>query len=592
LSNIIENNAFRILGLDSSANQKEILKRYKEIINRLKIDDFPDYDLDLNLPRDLRTEESVNDALKRLQNPKSNVVESFFWLQIRDTVDENALNDLRNNNLDSAILTWKNASEIENSTAFFYKKNLNLLYCLSLKNEENDDFLNESIVNWNEIIKSDKFWKLFEKTHEINNERETNTDLINDFRNNVGKQISDIYAELYQKYMNPKYIKNFQEIIGAQGEKTEKTLLKPIHQSIYDTIEELKKIDFEKNLNSNQKVTNQTEIICDNCGKSSLANPDSPTKFSKYVDGSVLCKECRKNIGKEWQRKIAENETVEGSAKVLRLTHKSIGKLELQLEQLREIGLYDDVQSKVVRDHAAQAIRDASVHIHNMAHMSHQSAELMNLAIKIAGTESMREQLLSDSKKIQEIAEDDDKTALVLPIPKLFGKKDLVVKNNFMEYKEKKIYYKDVVAISYHNEESKFNFVIYSLKDGIDLTFSNHPDLWYELVNIAKQYIEPIIVEKLVKAIFEQNRSIQIGNISIDKNGFHKSKLLRGIESVLWTDSHVYAPKLHQGTVILFKDKNNFSKEFTTIKLEYSNAAVLPELIQACYNEFVIRQQK
>jgi len=198
---------------------------------------------------------------------------------------------------------------------------------------------------------------------------------------------------------------------------------------------------------------------------------------------------------------------------------------------------------------------------------------------------------LSDSKKIQEIAEDDDKTALVLPIPKLFGKKDLVVKNNFMEYKAKKIYYKDVVAISYHNEDSKFNFVIYSSKDKIDLTFSNHQDLWYELINIAAQYIEPIIVEKLVKMIFEQNRAIPIGNISIDKNGYHKSKRLRGIESVLWTDPHIYEPKLYQGTVILFKDKNNFSKEFTTIRLSYANASILPELIKACYNEFLIRQK-
>ena len=82
MSNSIEHNAYRIFGLDVSANQKDILKRYKEISNRLKIDDFPNYDLDLGLPNKYRNEDSVNDALKRLQNPRNNLKEYFFWFSI------------------------------------------------------------------------------------------------------------------------------------------------------------------------------------------------------------------------------------------------------------------------------------------------------------------------------------------------------------------------------------------------------------------------------------------------------------------------------------------------------------------------------
>ena len=37
MAHAIENNAYRILGLDTTADQKEIMKRYKEIVNRLKI---------------------------------------------------------------------------------------------------------------------------------------------------------------------------------------------------------------------------------------------------------------------------------------------------------------------------------------------------------------------------------------------------------------------------------------------------------------------------------------------------------------------------------------------------------------------------
>ena len=131
MSNSIINNAYRILGLDGSANQKIILKRSKEIINRLKIDDHPKYNLDINLSKKFRTEESVNDALKRLQNMKNSLHEYFFWFNIADTVDEDASNYLQSSNvksvvkpIDDAIGIWKNASNTESLTGLYYKKNL------------------------------------------------------------------------------------------------------------------------------------------------------------------------------------------------------------------------------------------------------------------------------------------------------------------------------------------------------------------------------------------------------------------------------------------------------------------------------------
>ena len=149
--NLIENNAYRILGLDNSANQKYILKRYKEITNRLKIDDFPKYDLDINLTDKTRNEESVNDALKRLQSAKNNIKEFFFWFQITDTNDEKATSYLKNNKIDKAIETWEKVSGNKNSTAFFYKKNLAITYCLLLFEKENNTYFNESISIWHEI---------------------------------------------------------------------------------------------------------------------------------------------------------------------------------------------------------------------------------------------------------------------------------------------------------------------------------------------------------------------------------------------------------------------------------------------------------
>ncbi len=583
MSNLIVNNAYRILGLDNGANQKDILKRYKEIINRLKIDDYPEYDLDLNLDKKLRSEESVNEALKKLQNIKNNVTEYFFWFQIADAIDEDALKFLREKDYIKAIQTWQNASETNNTTSLFYKKNLAILYCLTLLNQQNSLFLKESLSNWHEIVNSDKFWVSFENNYSMINDLALNAEIINDFRKNVTKYISDIYADLYQIYEDPIYVKDFQNLFGVLGEKIEKNLLKPIHQSIYDIIEELNRINQE---NNEEKVT-KTDYKCDNCGDTTAE------KYYDYDDGSVLCIICRKNIGRDWKKRVDSlEETVEGSKKKFNRMQKVITKLESQLNQLNEMGLYEDSQSKVVRDHAAEAIRDASVILHNITYMSEKSVELIKLAVRIAGTQGAKEKYESDLNKIQQIVEDDKNTTLVLPIPKLLGKKDLIVKNNFIEYKGKTIYYKDIVKISYHGNTEKFHFTIVSVNDKLNLTFSNQQNLWLELVNVAKQYIEPIITAKLVKSIFEQDQTVQIQDIKIDKRGFHKSRLLKGIDSVLWSDEKIFNPQLYQGNVILYKLKNNISKHFATISLEEWNAAVLPELIKECYNEYLLRNQQ
>lgn len=585
---MIKNNAYRVLGLDNGVNQKEILKRYKEIITRLKIDDRPEYNLDMNLTSDLRTEESATDALKRLQNVKNNVIENFFWFQIRDSIDESALNELRDGKYDHAILTWADASETENSMGLFYKKNLTLLYYFMLVQEENDEYLRESILNWNEIINSDKFWESFTKIYGLNNGQSENTEFIFEFRTNVKKYVSDIYTDLYQQYKNPKYIKTFQEIIGTSGEKVEKTLLKPIHQSIYDTIEELNNIDFENKSILNKKES-QIDIKCDNCAKNTSSNLNSPEKFTTYKDGSVLCKECHKSIGREWQKKIDAQETIGGSTKILRLIQKLVDKLQLQLEQLHQLGLYDDVQSIVVRDRVAETIRKTSIMIHNDAHMITKSVEFLNLAKEIAGTKSVKEKMNSDIDVINELAQSLEENSLLIEKREFFRKHKIRMTIFFLEYKKSKIYYKDVTEIAYYNFDDKYFFNLLSTQDEIHLKLYDQ-NILLSLINVATQFIQPIIVEKLVKSIFEKNESISIGKIIFDKRGYHKSKMFRGIDSVLWTDP-IYEAKMHQGKILLFREKNARQEHFASVELKNSNAAIIPELIKACFNEYNMRNQ-
>ena len=593
MSNSIINNAYRILGLDGSANQKIILKRSKEIINRLKIDDHPKYNLDINLSKKFRTEESVNDALKRLQNMKNSLHEYFFWFNIADTVDEDASNYLQSSNvksvvkpIDDAIGIWKNASNTESSTGLYYKKNLSILYCLMLFNEDNGKrrrsaLLKESLSNWKEIINSDKFWVSFEKSYAVNNDQISNSDTMATFRKNIPKYISDIYHDLYLQYGDKKYVKDFQGIFGTLGDKTEETLLKPIHELIYDTINELRKINLENNDTDEDKIT-EINHVCDKCGKTVI-----PNTYTTYDDGSILCEDCKIH-SREWKEKIKQEETVQGSTKAVLRIDRMVKKLELQFDELREIGLYENVQSIVVRDHAAEAIRRASIMIHNEAHMKIKSLDLLNLAIKISGTESIKEKCKSDIETVENFIDDDEENAVVLEMGGFFRKQELVLKSDFIKYKGKQIYYKDVIAAAYYNDDKNYVITLDSKKDDIEIKSKNY-DLWSNLINRIDPIVEPIIVNRLSKLIFEENKEIQIGHVIFNRNGYHSKKRFRN-KSVSWEDT-IYNATIENGNVILLEDENGQAKNFTDIPMRENNASFVPSLINTLYKEYHMRQK-
>ena len=338
MAHAIENNAYRILGLDTTVDQKDIMKRYKEIINRLKIDDHPEYEMDIKLPEKLRNESNVNDALKRLQSQKSNLKEYFFWFQIKDSTDEKALKFMKNDDFASAIQTWRSASKTNNSVSYLYKKNLAILYCLLLVEKDNSDYLKESLSIWHEIINADKFWDAFSKIYSDSNDQILNGELYSDFKKNVAKQVSDIYVELHKYHKNNHYVKDFQDVFGTHGERTEKSLLQPIYQSIYDNLEELQKIKIDEN-------------------------------------------------------KEVSDKTIKNIENIVELIQKDLNKLE-------EIGSYKTDSSKVVRDHVAEGIRVLAVTLHNHANEFAESIKLFKIAVKICGTESLSKIMNSELKKI------------------------------------------------------------------------------------------------------------------------------------------------------------------------------------------------
>lgn len=542
MTTTLKNNAYHILGLDTSASEKDILKRSKEIINRLKADDDPIYDIDLGLFEDFRTEDGVKDALQRLQAPKKRIKEYFFWFQIADSIDEQVLGLFKIKDYLNAIRTWENASDGQGTKAFFYKKNLAILYCLVLSAEDNKDYLRSSLMAWKELIDSDKFWASFSKVYKLHDEQTASEDIIIDFKNHVVEYLSDIYTELHHIHKNSDYINEFQKVFSAKGERIEKSVLGPAYQAINNAVEQLEKMEVSK-------------------------------------DG-VFDKE--------------ESETIK----------KLVAIVSQELNKLIDLGLYEDSQTKIMRDRSANALRSIVLDLHNNLSELEKSQGLLEVAIKLAGTESLKNKLIGELEQIQKNVKDDVENSLAIEVPGTFGGGTVVFKNSYLEYNGKRIFYKDAKSISYHAQSQSINlipvsqsysYMVASDKETVSFSFGTtlhigekaKKDVWGKLIGLSEGLIEPHIVKKYVDQIFDRGEPITIGGIEFSKQGYsrNKTKLFgKGEkETVYWSDT-IYIPKFSQGMVVLWKDKDGKGQQFSTVSMSTANAVVIPALVQACYD--------
>ncbi len=541
MSQTLINNAYHILGLDTSSTQKDVSRRAKEIINRLKIDDTPLYDTDIEVSGDLRSEALVKDAAEKLQLPKKKIKEYFLWFQVSDEVDEDAVNHLKKNEEVQAIETWKKASEPNTAKALFYKKNLALLYCLLLAKTADKQYLHDSLKAWSEIINSEKFWAAFSKVYKLHDEQTSSQEIIDGFKDQVVGYLSDIYTELNQIHKDDSFLNEFQQVFSSKGGKIEKNVLNPIYQTINGAVEALEKM--------------------------------------KISEDGVFDKD--------------ESELVK----------KSVGIIQSELNRLIDLGLYEDSQSKLMRDRASNALRTIVLDLHNNLNEYTRSKKLLEVAVQICGTDSLKNKLQSELEQIDKNIADDTDNSLSLDIPG-YGGGNIVFKNNFFAWGGKKIFYKDVTSIAYHSTKHttsvyglpvstrySYNTSIVSGADRIAFSFSAGSDdsqekeVWAKLAGILSHLVEPLIVKKYIEQIFDKGETVKIGSVEFNKDGYsyYRSKFFGGkVKESVPFDDNLYVPKFDSGDVILFKHADGKSAQFTRISMSTDNAVVLPELIKAC----------
>lgn len=544
MSNTLKNNAYHILGLDVSASEKDISKRSKEILNRLLADDTPEYDLDIGMFSDFRTEDSVKDALQRLQSQKKKIKEYFFWLQIADSVDEQVLKFLKTKDYSNAIKTWQNVSDGDGTKNLLYKKNLAILHCLVLSVENNEEYLKDSLRAWEDLINSDKFWTSFSKIYRLHDEQTASEDVINDFRKHVVELLSDIYTELHQIHKDNNYVNEFQKIFSIKGEKIEKNVLAPAYQVINKAVEGLEKMEVSKD-----------------------------GKFDK--DESEVIK-------------------------------KYITSVQEELNKLIDLGLYNDSQTKIMRDRAANALRSIVLDLHNNLSELEKSKRLLEIAVSLAGTDSLKNKLKGELDQIEKNVKDDAESVVVIELPGMFKTSTIVFKNNFLEYNNKRFFYKDVDSIAFHSTATKhsvyyiptgttydYSFSLNSGQENISISLnaskdeSENKEKWVQLISLASAMIQPLIIKKTIDKIFNRGEEVKIGDVIFTKKGYYRIKWKIFGENqklwVYWSDT-IYIPKMFQGEVILWEEKEGKSTQFTSVPMSTPNAIIIPDLVQACYD--------
>ena len=177
-----------------------------------------------------------------------------------------------------------------------------------------------------------------------------------------------------------------------------------------------------------------------------------------------------------------------------------------------------------------------------------------------------------------------------------FGKKTVDFSHSFVERAERRIYYKDIIGLSYHSVKQSVNFipmtqsyyfVIQSSNERIDINFSSSvlnnkkkETLFTQLIYIAENIIKPHLFLNLLNQL-KNETNISIGSITITTDGLYKKRFLRDPEFLPLQDYELC--KIEEGRMTVYRkdyEKEDYYRQFCSIPLSEMNAVILPEIAQ------------
>ncbi|MFA7122481.1 MAG: hypothetical protein WC212_00360 [Candidatus Delongbacteria bacterium] len=104
--NIILENPYRVLGVSADAQEKDIQKQISTLKRFAEVGKSKESNLDKFIGNYKRSVESIDSAVAQLQQSNNKLLYSLFWFANISKIDDVALNNLSENNVDKSIEIW------------------------------------------------------------------------------------------------------------------------------------------------------------------------------------------------------------------------------------------------------------------------------------------------------------------------------------------------------------------------------------------------------------------------------------------------------------------------------------------------------
>ena len=532
-NNLVYNNAYGILGLLSNSTQKEISKRAKDIEKRLKIDDLLEYDYDFHLYNKLRTSSNIKEAQHKLSNPKTQVLQYFFGTSVNSEKEKQFIDKIGK---DLSYENIMNYSEAFSKKTFSTNKNIAILLTLLQLTRKTDvalaNVLKEKTIElWYEILYNKKSMRDFEKIYRLDDEIGVEDSVFDNLIDNIKHELVTIFSDIAEFQQDNIILANFITTFGIKNSSVNIKQVEECYKNIDKSIEILDSM--------------------------------------KISDDGIF------------------DEDEKNTLKI------NLNNIQTELNNLMDLGLYNDTRTILLRDRIAETIRIQILDLHNNLLEMEAALNLLNIIIKLCGTFSLRTKLEDEKKFIEEVIKKDKSEFLTINLTsqttiKIFPKK--------IQINDTEVLYEDVQSTSYlfttqkHNgvtSSKTFDFQVYTNDSCYNLSTSSafginsdtKNENFNKLVWVSQNFIEPLLVNKFYNAILN-GKILCFGNIYITKNDYYRRRW-RG-NTVVNFSSTLTPPTINNGQVVLYNDKNSQLESFTLSKL---NAPVFCALIKKCIEE-------
>lgn len=109
--NLLKNNPYRILGLPITATEREISKQINTLATYAEMGKIKSFDTDFPfLPSIKRTPDAIEEAKKQIEQDDGKLLYSLFWFWKNNSVDELAIEVLKEGNTEKAIAIWEKSA--------------------------------------------------------------------------------------------------------------------------------------------------------------------------------------------------------------------------------------------------------------------------------------------------------------------------------------------------------------------------------------------------------------------------------------------------------------------------------------------------